>query len=72
MQHHVEQPPGAAGVFPIWPGSGTPPGAEDWSWHEQTMPAPEPLFPSLMVRNVVIHAQQAEERAEEALDLSER
>jgi hypothetical protein len=34
------RPADAAGVFPVWPGSGVPPGAEQWTWHEQTLHVP--------------------------------
>jgi acetyl esterase/lipase len=54
MKTDIEQPPGAAGVFAIWPGSGIPPGSENWTWHEQSMQAPDSSIPSQMVRNVVI------------------
>ena len=40
--------PDAAGVFAIWPG--TPPGSENWTWHEQT----DNRGGNRMVRNVVI------------------
>ena len=39
--------PDAAGVFAIWPG--TPPGSENWAWHEQT----DKRSGNRMVRNVV-------------------
>lgn len=41
-------------VFAIWPGSGIPPGSENWTWHEQSMQAPQSSTPSELVRNVVI------------------
>jgi acetyl esterase/lipase len=50
----IERPPDAAGVFAIWPGSGVPPGAEEWTWHEQTMQVPGPDGPQRMARNVVV------------------
>src|SRR5947209_3321370 len=39
--------PEAAGVFAIWPA--TPPGSENWTWHEQT----DQRSGNRMVRNVV-------------------
>lgn len=53
MQTGIEQPPDTTSVFTIWPGSGVPPGAEEWTWHEQTMQAPNFSTPAQMVRNVV-------------------
>lgn len=50
----IERPPDAAGVFATWPGSGVPPGAEKWTWHEQTTPVPGADGPQRMVRNVVV------------------
>jgi acetyl esterase/lipase len=54
MQTGIEQSPDASSVFTIWPGSGVPPGAEEWTWHEQTMQAPDFSTPNQIVRNVVI------------------
>jgi hypothetical protein len=54
MQTYLEQPPDAADVFAVWPGSGVPPGSEGWAWREQTMQAPQSTNPNRMVRNVVI------------------
>jgi acetyl esterase/lipase len=54
LPSYIEQPPDAAGVFAIYPGSGVPPGSEKWTWHEQTMQAPGSQVPTRMVRNVVI------------------
>jgi len=54
LPSYIERPPDAAGVFAIWPGSGVPPGAEKWTWHEQTMQAPGSKVPNRMTRNVVI------------------
>lgn len=51
---HIERPSDAADIFTIWPGDGVPPGAEDWTWHEQTMQMPWIETPSRMARNVVI------------------
>ncbi|MGQ0603597.1 MAG: alpha/beta hydrolase [Anaerolineales bacterium] len=54
MQASNEQPLDAPSVFTIWPGSGIPPGSENWTWHEQTMQVPHSSIPTRMVRNVVI------------------
>ena len=54
MQTNHNQPADAAGVFNIWPGTGVPPGAEEWDWHEQSMAAPGSDPPTELVRNVVI------------------
>jgi len=54
LPSYIERPADAAGVFAIYPGSGVPPGSENWTWHEQTMQAPGSKVPSRMVRNVVI------------------
>jgi acetyl esterase/lipase len=53
LPSYIEQPPDAAGVFAIWPGSGVPPGSEGWTWHEQTTKAPGNGSQNRMVRNVV-------------------
>ena len=45
-----DRPSGAAGVLPIWPGSGVAPGSEEWTWREQTAGK----APNRMVRNVAI------------------
>jgi acetyl esterase/lipase len=54
MKIDIEPPPGAAGSFNIWHGSGIPPGSETWTWSEQSMQDPNSSFPNEMVRNVVI------------------
>jgi hypothetical protein len=41
LPSYIERPSDAADVFAIWPGTGVPPGSEKWTWHEQTMQAPE-------------------------------
>lgn len=48
------RPADAAGVFPIWPGSGVPPGVEPWTWHEQTLLVPGFAGANGIVRNVVV------------------
>ncbi len=48
------RPADAAGVFPVWPGSGVAPGSERWTWHEQTLHVPEFSGPNGIVRNVVV------------------
>ncbi len=56
LPSYIERPSDAASIFAIWPGTGVPPGSEEWTWHEQTMQVP--MFgstaPTTMVRNVVI------------------
>ncbi len=56
LPSYIERPSDAAGVFAIWPGTGVPPGSEEWTWHEQTMQVPMPgsTAATRMVRNVVI------------------
>lgn len=54
MQTNMEQPPNAADVFAIWPGSGIPPGSEAWNWYEKAMQPPQSSIPNEMVRNVVV------------------
>lgn len=54
MQTNSVLPPDAAEVFVIWPGTGIPPGAEEATWHEQSMQPPGSSIPNEMVRNVVI------------------
>jgi hypothetical protein len=51
---YIERPNDAADMFAVWPGSGVPPGSENWTWHEQAMPAPPEMGGGRMVRNVVI------------------
>jgi acetyl esterase/lipase len=51
---YIERPVDAAGIYAIWPGSGVPPGAEKWTWHEQTEQTPGSKTPNRRTRNVVI------------------
>jgi acetyl esterase/lipase len=44
----------ASGLYRIWPGDGSAPGSEDWSWSESTMQAPWVTLPRRLSRNVVI------------------
>lgn len=50
----IDQPADASDMFAIWPDNGVPPGAEDWTHHEQTMQIPWADTSEQMVRNVVI------------------
>ncbi len=50
LPDYIECPPDAAGIFAIYPGP--PPGSENWTWHEQTMPSSK--APGQIVRNVAI------------------
>ncbi len=51
---YIDRPADSAGVFAIWPGSGVPPGSENWTWHEQTSQAVNGSVLNRMVRNVVV------------------
>ena len=54
LPSYIEKPADAAAVLAIYPGSGVPPGSENWTWHEQSIQAPGSTVPNRMVRNVVI------------------
>lgn len=53
---YIERPEDESGLFAIYPGTGVPPGLENWTWHEQTLRSPSISFagPKGLVRNVVI------------------
>lgn len=51
LPSYIQQPEGSDGVFAIW--TGTPPGSEHATWHEQSSQA-GPVTPNRMVRNVAI------------------
>lgn len=46
--------PDAVGVYRIWPGNGTAPGSESWTWQPRTMPIPWAETTRRMTRNVVV------------------
>ena len=50
LPSYIEKPADASGIFAIYPGSGIPPGSENWTWHEQSTTIED----GKMVRNVVI------------------
>lgn len=53
-RHDSDEAPDAEGVYRIWPGAGTAPGSEDWTWSERTMRVPWTETDRRVTRNVAV------------------